>query len=218
MPIRINLLAEAQASEDLRRRDPVKRAIFGGALLVALSLVWYSSIWLRTKMEEQKLNQTQAMLGSHTNDYAQVQASSRKIAEMQQRIDALNQLNNTRFLYGNLLNALQQTYVTNVQLARLHVDQSYTATGGTPAKNGVPGRPATVTEHVTLTLEAKDSGPNPGDQVQHFKEALMAQDYLKTRIDPVTGIRLLNLSPVQSLGDSRPFVTFTLESRFVTKP
>jgi len=27
MPIRINLLAEAQAAEDLRRRDPVKRSV-----------------------------------------------------------------------------------------------------------------------------------------------------------------------------------------------
>ena len=36
MPIRINLLAEAIADEDLRRRDPVKRAIYGGAFVVAL--------------------------------------------------------------------------------------------------------------------------------------------------------------------------------------
>ena len=36
MPIRINLLAESLAEEDLRRRDPVKRAIIIGALLVAV--------------------------------------------------------------------------------------------------------------------------------------------------------------------------------------
>ena len=48
MPIRINLLSEALAEEDLRRRDPVKRAIFIGVFLVALSLVWFSSTWLNT--------------------------------------------------------------------------------------------------------------------------------------------------------------------------
>ena len=32
MPIRINLLAEAKAAEELRRHDPVKRVIFVGAL------------------------------------------------------------------------------------------------------------------------------------------------------------------------------------------
>ena len=40
MSIRINLLAEAQIAEDLRRRDPVKRAIFAGAFLVVLALVY----------------------------------------------------------------------------------------------------------------------------------------------------------------------------------
>jgi len=42
MPIRLNLLAEAQAAEEARRRDPVKRAIWIGALLVSVVLVWSS--------------------------------------------------------------------------------------------------------------------------------------------------------------------------------
>ena len=37
---RINLLAEAQAAEELRRRDPVKRATWLGAFLVAAILAW----------------------------------------------------------------------------------------------------------------------------------------------------------------------------------
>lgn len=40
MPIRLNLLAEAQAMEEMRRRDPVKRAIWVGSLLVAVALAW----------------------------------------------------------------------------------------------------------------------------------------------------------------------------------
>jgi len=38
MPIRINLLAESQALEEMRRRDPVKRAIWVGVLVVSLLL------------------------------------------------------------------------------------------------------------------------------------------------------------------------------------
>ena len=34
MPIRINLLAEAQAAEEMRRRDPVKRALWGASIVV----------------------------------------------------------------------------------------------------------------------------------------------------------------------------------------
>jgi len=46
----------------------------------------------------------------------------------------------------------------------------------------------------------------------------MAQNYFKTNIDPAAGIRLLNLSPVQTIGDSKPYVNFSLECRFSTKP
>ena len=59
MPIRINLLNEELAAEELRRRDPVKRAIFIGIFLVALSLVWFSSTWLEYKMIQQKKGQVE---------------------------------------------------------------------------------------------------------------------------------------------------------------
>jgi len=39
MPIRINLLAEAQAAEEMRRKDPVKRAIWIGGFVVFLTLL-----------------------------------------------------------------------------------------------------------------------------------------------------------------------------------
>ena len=39
MPIRINLRAEAQAAVELRRKDPVKRAIVLGAACVAVMVV-----------------------------------------------------------------------------------------------------------------------------------------------------------------------------------
>ncbi len=35
MPIRLNLLAEAQAAEEMRRRDPVKRALWLAGLIIA---------------------------------------------------------------------------------------------------------------------------------------------------------------------------------------
>src|SRR5580692_6815825 len=98
MPIRINLLAEALAEEDLRRRDPVKRAIYGGAFVVALSLVWFSSIWLTFMLEKEKLNQIQAEIQMHTNDYAQVLTNTKKMGEIKKRMDALDQLSEARFL------------------------------------------------------------------------------------------------------------------------
>ena len=221
MPIRINLLAEALAEEDLRRRDPVKRAIFVGAFLVSLSLVWFSSVWLTYLMAKQNLSHIQAEIQAHAKDYAQVQNNLKQIAEVQKRMDALDQLNAARFLQGNLLNALQKTYVANVQLNKLRIDQSYTTVASVPAKtNGtvvIPARPPAVTERVMLTMDAKDFSPNPGDQVNHFKDALLKQDFFKLIIDPVSGIRLSGLSALQSPMDSKPYVMFTIECRFLDK-
>jgi hypothetical protein len=222
MPIRINLLAEALAVEDLRRRDPVKRAIFGGALVVALSLVWFSSTWLEYVMAKQQLSQVEADIQSHTNDYAQVQGNIKKISDIQRRINALDQLTAARFLQGNLLNALQETYVPNVQLSHLRVDQTYTTAAAIPAMTNsfgvVPGRPPVVTEHVALTLDAKDFSSNPGDQeVIHFKDALLKQAYFKPNIDATNGIRLAGESGLQTPMDSKPYVMFTLDCRFIDK-
>ncbi len=221
MPIRINLLAEALAEEDLRRRDPVKRGIFIGAFLVALSLVWFSSIWLTYFMAKQNLNRIQAEIQTHAKDYDQVQSNLKKIAEVQKRMDALDQLNSARFLQGNLLNALQKTYVPNVQLSRLRIEQNYITSPAVVAKtNGtikVVARPASVIERTVLTMDAKDFSPNPGDQVNHFKDAVLKQDFFKPIIDPVGGIRLSGLSALQTPMDSKPYVMFTIECRFLDK-
>jgi len=216
MPIRINLLAEALAEADLRRRDPVKRAIFGGAFLVALSLVWFSSIWLTYVVYKQHLNQIDAEIQTRSGDYDQMQNNSKKIAELQQRMADLDKLAAARFLHGNLLNALQQTYVPNVQLTHLRVEQSYTGTAAVPAKTNsygvIPGRPAAQTEHITMMVDAKDFSPNPGDQVQHFKDALLKQAYFYNCIE-TNGMKLSALSGLQTPADSKPYVMFTLECR-----
>lgn len=221
MPIRINLLAEAQAEEELRRRDPVKRAIFLGAFLVALALVWFSSTWLTYMLAKQKLTQVQADIQAHTNAYTQEKINLAKISEVQHRIDSLQQLSAARFLQGNLMNALQQTYVPNVQLTRLRIEQSYSASAAVAAKTNsfgvIPGKPPAITEHTVLTLDAKDFSPNPGDQVNHYKDALLKQDFFKLNLDTVSGVRLASLSALQTPLDSKPYVLFTLECRFLDK-
>jgi len=223
MPIRVNLLTEALAAEELRRHDPVKYAAIFGVLMVALSLAVYSSAWLKYKSEENELGMLQHKIETQTNDFFLVQNTQKKITEIQARLDALDRLNRSRFLQGNLLNALQQTYVTNVQLVHARVEQSYTTQPGTPAKttpNGVtiPARPGQVVEHVLLRLEAKDYSSNPGDQVNRFKDAISASDYIKTAVGSTNGISLASMSSVQTPFDGKPFVDFIIECRFATKP
>jgi hypothetical protein len=221
MPIRINLLNEHLAEEDLRRRDPVKRALFIGGFLVALSLVWLSSVFVETKLVQQKKAQVENEIRSHTNDFSRVQSDLKKIAEGQKRLGALQQLSANRFLQGNLMNALQQVYVPNVQLIKLKVEQSYAYKEGSPQQttaNGVvPGRPATSTEHIVVILDAKDSSPSPGDAVNRYKDAIAKLDYFKSSLNLTNGVSLANLSAPQTAPNGKPFVLFTLECRFTDK-
>lgn len=222
MPIRINFLTEALAEEEMRRRDPVKQAVYLGVFLVALSLVWYSSTMLKYKLDQTKLGQIEQQIQGQTNQYNQVISSMKSAGESKQRLAALEKLHTNRFLQGDLLNALQKIYTTNVQLLRIRVAQSYTIKRGAPAKTGangvtIPARPGKSTEHILLTLDAKDSSPNPGDQVNHYKEAIASSPYFKSDGVGAADIRLASLSPAQTSMNGKSFVLFTLECRFPNK-
>ena len=218
MPIRINLLAEANAAEELRRHDPVKRVIFVGALAVALTLVWSSSLQLETMLAKRVVSDRQTEIAAHTNEYQRVLTDQKKIADAKQKLDALKKMTNSRFLQGNLLNALQQITVDGVRLTRLKVDQDYFYAAGTSSqtnKNGVIlGRPNTVTEKVIVWLEARDSSANPGDQVNKFKEVVADQSYFRAMLNKTNGVQLVNLSPLQAGLDGKPCVFFTLKCNF----
>ncbi len=218
MPIRINLLNEALEEEELRRRDPVKRSIFIGAFLVALSLVWFSSTWLEYKLTQQRKNTVDIEIDAHTNEFAQVQFNQKKINDGMRQLDALLQINTNRFLQGNLLNGLQQVYVPNVQLLRVKLEQNFTQTAGTPDKTNdfgvLAGRPPTVTQHIVMTLDAKDASPNPGDQVNRYKDALIRNPFFKSNLDTTNSVKLTTLSSPQIGLNGKPFVSFTLECRF----
>jgi hypothetical protein len=217
MPIRINLLAEAKAAEELRRHDPVKRVIFVGALCVALTLVWSSSLQLQTMLAKKEVSDRQTEITARTNEFQRVLTEQKKITVAKEKLNALKKMTNSRFLEGNLLNALQQVTADGVRLMRLRVDQDYFPAAGTPSqtnKNGVIlGRPGTVTEKIVVWLDARDSSANPGDQVNKFKEAVASQSYFKATLNKTNGVQLINLSAPQAV-DGKTCVLFTLKCNF----
>lgn len=218
MPIRINLLAEAQAAEELRRHDPVKRMIFGGAFLVALMLVWSSSLQLKSMLAKKEVNDRQMLIQTRTNEFQQVLADQKKMAAYKEKLDALKKLSDSRFLQGNLLNALQLVRVDGVQLIRLTVNQNYLYVPGSRAQtNGdriVPGHPDQVKEKTVVVLDGRDYSNNPGDQVNKFKEAVASESYFQTMLNKTNAVQLMNLSPSQVTPDGKSFVSFSLECNF----
>ncbi len=218
MPIRINLLAEAQAIEELRRRDPVKRAIFGAIVLVALMVGWSISLQLKAMIARGELSRVASQLTSRTNEFQQVLLNQRKLVEANRRLLLLQEMATNRMLHGTLLNALQQTTLDEVQLTRLKTEELYVYNDEIKPKTNanehvIPGKPASVTEKVVVTLEAKDISNNPGDQVNKFKQAVGRSPYFQGMLGKGNEVRLANLSPPQTL-EGKPFVLFTLECRF----
>jgi hypothetical protein len=220
MPIRLNLLAEAQAAEEARRRDPVKRAMWVAALILVGILVWSSSLQLKAILVRSDVNRLESQIGSHTNEYRLVQDNQNKTAEINHKLKALGELSSLRLLNGTLLNALQQTTVPDVQLLRLRLDQTYSVFEGTKARTNddnvlIPGKPATATEKTLLTLEGADSSPNAGDGLNKYKDALATNAHFKTVLIKTNGISLKSLAPPQiSPLTGKRGVTFTLECRY----
>lgn len=219
MPIRLNILAEAQAAEEMRRRDPVKRAIWVGCLLVVGMLVWSSSVYVNALMAKNDLSTVQAAIAARSNDFSVVQAQQKKADDFKEKLGALHQLATNRFLNGNLLDALQHVTLEGVALMQIKVNQAYLATEAVKDKTNSEGRitrgkPATIKESIAVTLDARDSGPVPGDQVNKYKDALTTNAYFQAELSKTNGVRLTFVGSPTIVPDSKPFVLFTVECRY----
>ena len=223
MPIRLNLLAEAQAAEELRRRDPVKRAIWICGLLVTLVVAAGSSLQFKIISKKEQLSALERQLSSQTNQYHLAQAEKKKLDETVDKLAALRRLATSRFLWATALNALQQTTIDDVNLLHLKGEQTYVLTEEIKARTNelnqvIPAKPATVTEKIVLTLRAKDIGPGPGNQITKFKDAIASSPYFQGMLGKTNEVNLTSRLPPQVDPDSgKPCVLFTLECRFPEK-
>jgi hypothetical protein len=153
MAIKINLLAEAQELEDLRRRDPVKRFVLGGVILIVMILVWSSSLMVKAMIIRSDVARLESEAKSRESAYKQILESQNQLVETKRKLLALDRLSTNRFLVGTLLNTLQKNTLDNVRLVRLKLDQSYVLVPEVkPAKGqkGIIPKPATVKENVTV--------------------------------------------------------------------
>jgi hypothetical protein len=220
MPIRINLLAEAQAAEDSRRRDPVKRFAKVAACFIIMVLVWSSSLQVKILAEKSRLNNQEAAKSKLTNEYSQVLVDKQKLADVQDKLAALHRLAAERFLQSTMLDTLMHATVDGIQITKLRTEQSFTDVAAVePKGHEKTGNPASATEHVKLVLDAKDSSANPGDeQISKFKETLAHTPYFVKEQISINNILLKNLSTPQLDTDSgKPFVLFSLECLYPDK-
>jgi hypothetical protein len=223
MPICINLLAEAQAAEEERRKDPVKRGIYVGAFLVSLILLWAATLQFKVMAAKRQLNGLEANWKAIEKSYQAAVEAKRNSMEADSKLSALHQMTTNRFLWGNVLNAFQQTLTTvdDVQVVRVKTDQTYSLTEATLTRtNGavvVVGKPATATERIAMTIEAKDTSSPSGRRVNQFKESMANVAFFKDALTKTNGVLLTSRSAPQSDLAGRQFVMFGMKCSFPEK-
>lgn len=217
MPIRINLLAEQQAEEEMRRRDPVKRAIFIAVLLVALLGLWAGWLVFNGSLAAQDLADTEAAIKRQEKDSKAALDDQKRIVEMKDRLGALDKLAASRVLWAPALDALQQALVDNIQLSQIKVEQSYLVKEGELSKDRkVPSKPASSTEKIVLKLVARDYGRDNDQTYIKFKTNLLAQPYFKQRLAGENSASFSGITaPAPDKDDPTKFYfSFTLECAF----
>lgn len=218
MPIRLNLLAEAQALEDMRRRDPVKRAFVVGIILVSVMVLWSISLLLKSVAYKSEISGLENVMQRHADENKEVMNNVKQIDEITKKLTALDKLSTNRFLVANMLNALQVSTLKDIQLARLKIEDNLIFNEEVKAGTGRNPRPASVTEKPLLTLDARDSCANPGDLIPKFQEKIASATYFDAMLNKAdqqrVHLRDASYGAKQMGIDGRIFQPFSLECRF----
>jgi hypothetical protein len=215
-------LAEAQAAEELRRKDPVKRAIWVAGFGVCLVLLWMLKLQLDVYFSVSEYNRVEKRFEEINSKYAAVTNNLIRTTAVDQKLAALDTLSTNRFLWAPLLNTLQKTMVDDIQLLRLSAEETHTkqeprTLGSGTSKVTLPGG---VVENITLNIAAKDSSPNQQGYIR-YKESLSNCEYFLKRLQRRNGFVLdgtLSQPSPDPSDPSKQFVTFALVSHFPEGP
>lgn len=222
MPIRINLLAEAQAAEDLRRRDPVKRGIWIGGFLVCLALLWCGKLQMDIWREGISRTRLEKDWGVKEPKYKVLVQVQEKADRLNRFLDNLDRYSTNRFLWANALNAVQHSMVDDIQVTHIRGDQVYeitypeNLTNGSGATQTVTRKPGASTERIRVVIDARDFR-NQDQQWTKFKESLSKNDYFKRHLNKGNSFVLEGTQspPMRDPADPiHEYVTFSLVSKF----
>lgn len=220
MAIRINLLAEEQAAEELRRKNPVKLAIWVGGFLVVVVVLYVLKLQLDIRFSRNAYASVEQQWKDKTATYAAVTNNMAKIADIDRKLGALDRLSTNRFFWAPVLNALQLTVINDIQLIKLTGEQKYLKEeprtfGSGESKKTIPGG---IVEKTTLYIDAKDYNPN-AQNYDKFKDTLSNFDFFVKNLQH--GFILDGtLGPPQADPSdlNRQFVVFKLVAHFKDAP
>ena len=201
----------------MRRKDPVKRAIWFGGFAVFLVLLYAVTLQLKIMTVRSEATFTEMGWKKIQKQVQEVNDHRNSTRELEKKISALDQFTTNRVLWALAFNALQQTPVENVNLVHLRTEQTYLMNEGTKGRTNdsgvIPSKPPTVTERVVVTIDGKDFSPTPGDSVPKYKLNLSTNTYFESFLQKTNKVQLTSLSAPQLEG-VRPFRAFGLQLFF----
>ena len=109
MPIRINLLAEAQAAEETRRKDPVKRAVWVGGFIVFVVMLVSMTLQLKIMAARSDLSSLSMSWRDIEKQVQDINDHRNRTREIEQKLSALDQFTTNRMLWASAFDALQRT-------------------------------------------------------------------------------------------------------------
>lgn len=213
MPIKINLLAEEQAAEDLRRRDPLKRAIYAAVGVVVIFFIWAGINWAglsKLDAEVTRLNTEKSGLDKPAKDTL---ANKKKLTDAENNIDMLTKYAVNRPIWSPVLDVIQRALVEDVSILRIRTEQVYQITPAfvPPKGSELKRKPATSKQTIVMTIEAQDSSPKL-DSYNRLREALA--NGLKEQLGTNGTVSLKTLNPARENEEGKKYQTFSLECVF----
>jgi hypothetical protein len=182
--IRINLLAEAQAAEELRRRDPVKWASVGCGVLVGLVGLWAFLLQGKVNQSSEALRKTQSQWDELKKKDDVVKTNLFKTGVCERKLAALAKLSTNRFLWSAPMNALQFCIIDTIQLTEIRNTQSYVTNEAKidPDTKQVI-KPAMSTETISIQLSGNDFVASGSGSHTEFMKAILANSYFQATLN-----------------------------------
>lgn len=213
MPIKINLLAEEQVTEELRRKDPVKRGVYIAVGLLVLMLLWVGVSWMGLSKAKTRLADVNAELASLEKDAKLAEENQKKTKDNLFKMDMLKKMSVVRPLWAPVLDTLQRATVNDVQVLRIRVEQVYQVTPAfSPARNsGLKPKPASTRQVMSMLIEAQDNSERL-DSYSKLREQLAVA--LRDQMGTNGTVSLKTLNQARETSDGKKYLTFTLECAF----
>ncbi len=213
MPIKINFLAEEQANEELRRKDPVKRAAMGAVALVVLVLLWAGVNWYKLSTINSESAALNAELAGLEGAVKLAEGNQKKIRDNEYKIDMLKKMSAVRPLWAPVLDTLQRSTMDDVQVLRLRIDQVYQVTPAfVPARgSSLKPKPGSSKQLMTMSIDAQDNSERL-DSYNRLREQLATA--LKDHLGTNGSVSLKTLNQARENDQGKKYLTFTLECSF----